>query len=740
MLKNQKQTEWWLFILTITMMLMVNPFGSSSMAATTDTSNLSTEDEASAVEEASEVTETTIEVKAKALKEGSAESGYRAEKTTVGPLGKKKILDTPYVVQSLSSDMIENRQATSFREMVQYLPSAQIEERGGPDVGRPQTRGFQGTVVENNRLDGMNMVATTALPMEMFERIDVLNGITGSLYGPANPSGTFDFVLKRPTEEPLRQINLKYNYEGNITGHVDVGDSFGARNQFGYRFNALYGDGEGYVDDSTLRRKMACLSLDWHPFEHTVVEANFSYYRFIKKGFAGGFAVAPTLELPDAMDATRTGYGQEWAGSDLETLTASGRIKHDFNENWHAVVGFLDQAARRDFFMVTNTLLDNQGTYRTTVRAQEGGRHDISSYIAYLNGKVHTGWLTHDLSIGSNGWEWRRIASKTSSNYVLGTSSISDPASYDEPDWNLSGDNYNAGYLRSASMTLGDTVTFDQHWSVMLSGSHSWIESKTQDKNGNTTASQDDNGFSGSASLIYKPRENMSVYFTYADSFQPGETAPAGADNEYETMAPYRSDQYELGFKMNLAQIDFSTALFRIERPFAYTDPDDNVFKVSGNQVNYGLELMASGNITRDLHVYGGMTFLKPKLKDTGDSDTRDKQVIGVPKFQANILVEYDIRQIKGLSVNCNFHHTGRRPINSENSSWAESYNTIDLGARYTTRLAGKKVTWRVAVNNITDEEYWSGIFSRNINGGSSASSLFLGRPREVFASMTVDL
>lgn len=690
-------------------------------------------------ENALAVPETSMEVKAKPFKEGSAESGYRSTTTTVGPLGEKKILDTPYNVQSLSGEMIENRQATSFRELVQYLPSAQIEERGGPDVGRPQTRGFQGTVVENNRLDGMNMIATTALPMEMFERIDVLNGISGSLYGPANPSGTFNFVLKRPTDAPIRQVNLKYNSDSNVTGHMDFGDRVGPNDQFGYRINVLYGDGEGYVDDSTLRRKMASLALDWHVFEHTVIEANFSYYRFIKKGFAGGFGVPASLELPDAMDATRTGYGQNWAGADLETLTASGRIKHDFNEDWHLVVGFLDQAARRDFFSVTNTLLDNQGTYRTTVRKQEGGRHDISSYIAYLNGKVKTGWLTHDLSLGSNGWEWRRIASKTSSNYVLGFASISDPTSYDEPNWAMSGDNYNAGYLRSASMTLGDTITLNKQWSVMLSGSHSWIESKTRDSDGNTTASSDDNGFSSAASLIYKPRENMSLYFTYADSFQPGETAPAGAENEYENMAPYRSDQYELGFKVTYADIDFSTALFRIERPFAYTDPDDNNFKVAGNQINYGLELMASGKITRDLRVYGGMTFLKPKLKDTADSDTSDKQVIGVPKFQANLLFEYDIPHIEGLSVNLNFHHTGRRPIDSENNSWAESYNTIDLGARYSTRLAGQKVTWRVAVNNVTDEEYWSGIFSRNINGSSSASTLFLGRPREVFASMTVD-
>jgi iron complex outermembrane receptor protein len=55
----------------------------------------------------------------------------------------------------------------------------QIEARGGLEVGRPQTRGFQGSVVECSRLDGLNIVSTTAYPMEQFDRFEVLNGIAG---------------------------------------------------------------------------------------------------------------------------------------------------------------------------------------------------------------------------------------------------------------------------------------------------------------------------------------------------------------------------------------------------------------------------------------------------------------------------------------------------------------------------------------------------------------------------------
>ena len=70
--------------------------------------------------------------------------------------------------------------------------------------------------------------------------------------------------------------------------------------------------------------------------------------------------------------------------------------------------------------------------------------------------------------------------------------------------------------------------------------------------------------------MLYKPRENMTAYVTYADSLQQGATAPVGALNEGETMAPYRSEQYELGFKAEFSKINLSTAIFQIDRPVLF--------------------------------------------------------------------------------------------------------------------------------------------------------------------------
>ena len=81
----------------------------------------------------------------------------------------------------------------------------------------------------------------------------------------------------------------------------------------------------------------------------------------------------------------------------------------------------------------------------------------------------------------------------------------------------------------------------------MLSGSENLFTVSNYNKSGHETSRQKDNGMSGSASLMYKPVENVTLYTTWADSLQQGDTAPAGASNAGPVLDPYRSHQVEVG-------------------------------------------------------------------------------------------------------------------------------------------------------------------------------------------------
>lgn len=226
--------------------------------------------------------------------ESAAGAGFKTSDIDIGPLGNKAWLDTPYSSTTVTQEMIANEQAKSVSELLKYSPSTQMQARGGMDVGRPQSRGMQGSVVANSRLDGLNIVSTTAFPVEMLERLDVLNSLTGALYGPASPAGQFNFVAKRPTEETLRQVTLGYQSRHAINGQVDLGGHIDDEKKFGYRINALSEDGEGNVDDSTRRRKLLAVAFDWNIQPGTQLQLDASHYEFLQKGYPGGLATVRT--------------------------------------------------------------------------------------------------------------------------------------------------------------------------------------------------------------------------------------------------------------------------------------------------------------------------------------------------------------------------------------------------------------------------------------------------------------
>src|ERR1700734_1039183 len=225
---------------------------------------------------------------------GTVENAYRVDNVAPGgPFGTTPILDLPYSVNVISRQLIDDTQSRNFKEAAKYLPLVSFQEMQGPEVLRPETRGMQGSNMQNDRKDGMGIAVTTPSALEEYEQIEVVNGLGGPLFGPANPSGMFNFVTKRPTELPMGQIELGYEGSTIGTAHTDLGGRFGKNKMFGYRTNLLVGDGNGYVTHSQLRRQLASVAGDIRATSHTTIEGNYSYYNVWQHGYPGWFAYAP---------------------------------------------------------------------------------------------------------------------------------------------------------------------------------------------------------------------------------------------------------------------------------------------------------------------------------------------------------------------------------------------------------------------------------------------------------------
>src|SRR6202000_2138608 len=80
---------------------------------------------------------------------------YDVRTVSVGPLGNRDVLNTPYSITTVSQDFMENLQLKTVNDTLRYLPDVEIRNQQGFEVSRPQSRGFQSTIVQNTRLDGL---------------------------------------------------------------------------------------------------------------------------------------------------------------------------------------------------------------------------------------------------------------------------------------------------------------------------------------------------------------------------------------------------------------------------------------------------------------------------------------------------------------------------------------------------------------------------------------------------------
>jgi iron complex outermembrane receptor protein len=667
----------------------------------------------------------------------SVDDTYRAPAVVeVGPLGNKSLLDTPYSISIVPVQLAENQQLESVRELFRYIPSVQ-----GENI-RPQSRGLQAGVVQNTRIDGLNIAATTDYAIEQFERVEVLNGLAGALYGPASPAGTFNYVFKRPTAHDLNALTVAYNSSSSVIEHADLSRRFGPNDMFGARVNLLNQDGENYVKDSKLQRQLGSLALDARILPSTLVEVDLSTYHYVDTGFPGTFSLAQGVPFPSTPpDPTKVGYGMPWAGDNNHTNIYAGRLLQDFGTDWKLTGGLLYMTNDRASTVPTDTITNTAGAYTATTVNTTFALDEVLSNNVALNGKATLFGFNNDLFLGSTGFSWRRSTPFQTGAITLGKATLANPVAFAQPVLPNFQNRFLAQKTDQQSLSFGDTIGLGQYVSVMAAASQSWITSSNISKTGVVTSAYTDNGLSPTVSLIVKPRANMTAYVTYADSLQQGDNAPAGTLNAGQGLAPYRSTQWELGYKVDLNRLNLAAALYQITRPYAFTGPN-NVFALGGNQRNRGVELSAQGRVTSDLNVFAAVSLMDPKLLNTASPAISNKQILGLSTATLDVLLEYRVPVLPKLTLSTNVNFANRRAGNYTNTDYVDGYTVVDLNARYQMQVSGRPVALRLALDNIGNERYWANVAPAGQNGytGTDSGSGTLGSPRTVRFSIEVGL
>ncbi|QKF66185.1 TonB-dependent siderophore receptor [Arcobacter venerupis] len=663
------------------------------------------------------------------IQNGSAEYGYLVEEVKqVGPWGTKSLQDTPYSMTVMPKELIENTVAGDINQIYKINPL--IGTQDSVSVWNTPWVTYRGFSNETAILDGMSMGGYLYnVSMEEMERIETISGLTGFMYGVGNVGGTSNYVLKRPTSTKITNVTIGNYGGGQYFGHIDVGGPIDEKGKFAYRLNAAYTDGDTEIAGQSVEKELISGAIDWKVNDNLLlqVEAAHQHYRLdgiIPRTFFRN------MDMPAAFDASKQ-YSPNWTYNETQSNRIGLNATWNINDIFTLRSAYLHKEDEIESIKTYYYMYGN-GNFDWGVTKSAPQYQTADGIYSYLDASFDTKGIEHKVTMGISADKYKSEQYVDSFiNRRFTNSNMYDYINSSEPNIGTygKGNKYKSSDSANTNIILGDEIIFNNQWSILAGFNRSNIETTSYSSTGNKTAEYDKTAITPTVSLIYKPIENLTTYTTYIESLEQGTIVGDTYKNANAILDPLVSKQYEVGAKYAFTEkVLLSTALFRIEKSNQYSDDgtEFGTYVQDGLEVHEGIELTVTGKVTDRLTVMTGGTYMDLSIEDSNDAALKGKEPTGVASKLAKIYAEYDLANIKGVTLTGGAYYTGEKNVDSANTDKIPGVTLFDAGARYKTKVSNYPTTFRLNVANLTDKDYW-------------ASTETLGTPRNIAFSMKVE-
>jgi iron complex outermembrane receptor protein len=632
---------------------------------------------------------------------------HLSTKVDYGALGARSQLDTPFSVAVVTNEDLAERQVTKLGDV--FALDSSVSDNSGAYTSWATyitVRGLPLDWQNSYRIDGKPFMSyATTLPYEQFEQIQLLKGLSGFMYGFAEPGGMVNYITKKPTDTPLRSASVGYLSDSIYSEHVDLGGRFGKDDRFGYRFNATHEQGDTYYDGK-IKRDSLSLSLDAKLTNDLTWTFDGLYQKrraedHLPSLFLDSYTGTGLPRTLRADDQHLVGDGQ-FLNTELQYYSTG--LKYRLSPDWNLRADASYSTSKRVRNEGSIYLLNPGGDY-DDVRSDSDEFHQFAYYSAMLEGKARTGSIDHQINAGIS---WQKQLNDYTANAFyksIGSGNIYQPNqnSYESPG-NLY--RYRNSDITQKAIFVSDTLQLSDRWSVLAGLRHTQYEQNGYVPAGTRTSSYDKGETTPTLALMFKPQADTTWYTSYVESMKAGSIVPDEPTykNRGALLKPLVSKQYEVGVKTEKASWSATAALFRIERGAEYQNSGGYMVQ-DGEVVYQGLELAGTTRVGAQWDLLGNMMFLDAKYEK--GIENIGNRVQGAPRFTAAAQVAYHVAALPGLKLMADAKYTGNVMLNGANTLKVPGYTLFNVGASYNTRIAGRNTTFRAAVNNVTDKEYW---------------------------------
>lgn len=631
-----------------------------------------------------------------------------------------ELQNTPQSVTVVGADLMAAQASTRLEDALKNVPG--ITLNAGEGAARGDTVNLRGFSAFNDFfLDGVRDAAVYTRDSFNLESVEVVKGPSATLFGRGSTGGAINQVSKAPSLTEFAALTADVGTNHEYRGTADVDMPLGSTAAF--RINAMGESSEVADRDYVLNRRWGLApSLTLGIGQDSSVTAAYLHQQENNLPDAGvPFVAGRPANVPRGAF-----YG---LASDFNTThddIGTIRFKQEFTPN----VVFTDTLRYARYEFDYQDTMPNFGRDVPTAATPpadilvgrdapgSSGTQTNLTNQADLTTRFTTGAVSHILLTGL---EFARQTSDIDrynnpfnrNNTWIAETPLLDP----DPNETLPGvqpiSSEQDTTAHSAAVYATDTLALSPYVDVIAGLRFDRFSADYEQHTVATGAVLDldhvDNVVSPRAAVVVKPTPRQSYYFSFGTSFDPSAEA-LSLTTKTADLGPVKAKTYEVGAKNAWLDGALTTtgAIFRIEVDNAQTNDPENptITVLNGDQRVDGLELGASGYLTRHLEIVAGYTYLDGKTISSGTTAYIGKSLPNVARNAANLWTEYELGDAWEVGLGGNW--LDRRFADSAETAVIPGFVVLNAMASF---KMSKTVSLQLNAFNLTNRLYFENAY-----------------------------
>lgn len=644
-------------------------------------------------------------------------TAIRADRKSRGATGlDMDAFDTPQSLSIIDADTIEAFGLTDINALLEMTPGVNVD-RSETNRTYYNARGFD---ITSMHVDGIGMPFGTLIVGDLdtflYDRVEVIKGSNGLITGLGNPSGTVNYVRKRPTNELMGSANMSVGNYGERRAEVDISTPLTESGSWATRAVGVYAESDSWLDLNKNDRVVGSIIVDGQLTTDLTVSAGYTRQDYDSDGVLWGAVPVMYNDGTQADYAISTSTSMDWTYWNTLRDESFVELGWQINDDWRLTATGMNNIYKENselFYIYSNTGLEpGTGLGLLSYPGKYDDKRKERILDANLQGGFEAWGLEHSVNIGAS-----TAQSESQSMAHAALTGFQDMPAF--PGWTGSEvprPTFDTPYLAAeqdidlnriyGSVRLALTEDLN-----LILGFNAVDYTNEGDSYGVSTNSDED-GSSPYIGFTWELVDGLNAYASYSDIYQPQYVL----GEDIQPLGSAEGKSYEIGLKKAFDSSLLSLAVFRTEQSNLqefkeYGDgdgiddtdySDDFTYSIyRGVDVeSEGIEIEFAGQITDTLTLQAGATHLS--MKDQQGEDARTF----IPRNSLKMLLSW--QPTERLTTGASLRWQDDIYFDSAYGRIKQDSYTI-LGLYGSYELV-EDLSLALNIDNLTDEKYFNSV------------------------------